>query len=188
MVEELEAAQAKNKKKKNAEPIDRSKLNARLPDSIIFKLLKRRLNENICKNRGYILDGYPRTFNDALGVFCDIDENKAEDDPERFVLNNEILPNSIIRLDDAKDDFLKNRVKQIPELIQINPHYNEEGMIRRLSAYRTANESIKGDLSLSDFYSKKGVKIVGIDCKANIDEIFNKTKVFLERVCIIYLY
>lgn len=182
MVEDLEANVAKNKKKKNAEPIDRNKLNPRLPDNIIFRLIKRKLNENLCKNRGYILDGYPRNYNEALGVFCDIDDTKAEDDINKFIINKEILPNSVIRLEDAKDDFLKNRIKNNPDLIQINSHYNEEGMIRRLLTYRTANESIKGDLSLSDFYSKKGINIVGIDAKDDLENVFTKSKIFLERV------
>jgi len=47
------------------EEIDRESLKIRLPDSILYRLLKIRLNENACKNRGYILDGYPRTYVDA---------------------------------------------------------------------------------------------------------------------------
>lgn len=46
-------------------PIDREKLPIRLPDDTLYKLLKLALTENACRNRGYILDGYPRTFKDA---------------------------------------------------------------------------------------------------------------------------
>lgn len=51
----------------DAEPeeVDRDKLKPRLPDEILFKLMKIRLTENDCRNRGYILDGYPRTFKQA---------------------------------------------------------------------------------------------------------------------------
>lgn len=28
-----------------------------------------RLNQNDCQNRGYILDGYPRSYDQAYGVF-----------------------------------------------------------------------------------------------------------------------
>lgn len=45
--------------------IDREALGIRIPDEIIYKLLRLRLAENDCRNRGYILDGFPRTFKDC---------------------------------------------------------------------------------------------------------------------------
>ena len=47
------------------EEIDRETLTIRFPDDLLYKLLRIRLNENSCRNRGYILDGYPRTYKDA---------------------------------------------------------------------------------------------------------------------------
>lgn len=69
-VEELRdamVAQIEESRPEDAEPeeIDREKLAIRLPDDLLYKLLKIRLNENACRNRGYILDGYPRNFKDA---------------------------------------------------------------------------------------------------------------------------
>jgi adenylate kinase family enzyme len=49
--------------------IDKETLAIRLPDDILYKLLRLALNENSCRNRGYILDGYPRNFKDACEVF-----------------------------------------------------------------------------------------------------------------------
>ena len=43
-------------------PIDREALQVRLPDEILFKILRIRLTENDCRNRGYILDGFPKTY------------------------------------------------------------------------------------------------------------------------------
>lgn len=45
--------------------INRETLPIRLPNDILYKLLKISLTENACRNRGYILDGFPRTFKDA---------------------------------------------------------------------------------------------------------------------------
>lgn len=47
------------------EEIDREKLLVRFPNEILYKLLRMKLRENACRNRGYILDGFPRTFKDA---------------------------------------------------------------------------------------------------------------------------
>ncbi len=41
----------------------------RIPNEFIYKLLRDRLNENDCRNRGYIVDGFPRSFTDAQYVF-----------------------------------------------------------------------------------------------------------------------
>jgi adenylate kinase len=182
MVEEWEEAQKKIKNRKKNEPhIDRNTLNPRLPDEIVVKLLRRKLNENLCKNRGYILDGYPRSFIDAQHCFVDIDESKPEEDPTKQTILDEILPNSLIRLQGATDEFLKNRIKLMPDYNLVGSHYTEEGMTRRINLYKTLNESIKGDLSLSDFFLKRKVDILALDCKFTEQELMNKSKIFLER-------
>lgn len=92
-IEELrdaKVAQIEESRPEDAEPeeIDREKLVVRLPDDLLFKLLKMRLTENDCRNRGYILDGYPRCFKHAQEVFLTrqnkfVDgEEVEEDEPE----------------------------------------------------------------------------------------------------------
>jgi len=65
-VERIEAERA-DKDYGDEEPpeIDRNSLKIRVPDEFIYSLLKLRLNENDCRNRGYVLDGYPRNYKDA---------------------------------------------------------------------------------------------------------------------------
>ena len=43
--------------------IDNSEV--RVPDELLWDVLKLKLNENDCRNRGYILDGFPRIYKDA---------------------------------------------------------------------------------------------------------------------------
>ena len=63
----------------------------------MYTLLKQRLNENDCRNRGYILDGFPRTFEDAQECFLKWEEKKDEE-------GNEIDdPNAAIEPDQKKD-------------------------------------------------------------------------------------
>ena len=45
---------------------------------------------------------------------------------------------------EGSDEFLKLRVKDIPEDKVLNTHYNEEGMNRRLGYYKNINESSNG--------------------------------------------
>ena len=51
------------------EAIDRDKLKIRVPNDILYRILKIHLNKNACRNRGYVLDGFPRTFKDAQNCF-----------------------------------------------------------------------------------------------------------------------
>jgi len=49
--------------------IDLATLPIRVPEDIIYKLLRQELIKNACRNRGYILDGYSRTFEDSQHCF-----------------------------------------------------------------------------------------------------------------------
>lgn len=54
--------EAKKKKKgKGTEEFDADKITARLPDEDLLSLFKRRLNKSDCLNKGYILDGWPKS-------------------------------------------------------------------------------------------------------------------------------
>jgi adenylate kinase family enzyme len=96
--------------------IDRDGLEIRVPDDIIFKLKILRINENDCRNRGYILDGYPRNYKEAQNIFL-IREKKfdpetgdeiEEDEPELeegeeksfdgFIIDKSTYPSSGILL------------------------------------------------------------------------------------------
>ena len=111
--------------------IDRESLKIRLPDEILYKLLKLELSRNDCRNRGYILDGYPRTYQNACEVFLqrikkfDEEGNEIEEDEpeleegeeksyENYEPNPAIFPSSVIVLK-GEDDFLINRVKEMSE-------------------------------------------------------------------------
>jgi adenylate kinase len=166
--------------------IARENLNPRLPDELIRKILKKFLSSNICKNRGYILDGYPRFYKDCHLTFYDIDLEKNEDDLNRFIKMEEIFPNSIIKLNCKNDRFLKDRIKNNPKLAISSPHYTNESITRRIKLYRELNESDKGDLSISDLFRENNVDIFEINCDENsIDSdeniIFEKSKIFVER-------
>jgi len=53
------------------EPVDRKTVKIRIPDEFLYKLLRDKLQENSCRNRGYVLDGYPRAFKDAQYCFLE---------------------------------------------------------------------------------------------------------------------
>lgn len=74
MVEDAETAleewkDSKSLKKGPAPNVDPEKMVARLPDDLLLKAYKYRLEKNDCFNRGFVIDGLPRTYEQAKGVF-----------------------------------------------------------------------------------------------------------------------
>lgn len=169
-------------KKKNPKEINREEIKEHIPDEILNKVLRKLLKNNLYRNRGYILDNYPKTFNQAKIAFMEEDQEKAEDDPERIYVNKEILPNSLIKLDIQNDEVLFERfmIKKEDELI--NTHYNKADMERRIGSYRTNNESIYGEYSLNDFFKQKGLDDIILNGELEFDSLVSKAKLYIERV------
>lgn len=61
-----DADQKKKKPKKGEEQeFDPSKIVPRLPDELLVKAYKWRLESNDCVNRGFIIDGFPKSYDIA---------------------------------------------------------------------------------------------------------------------------
>ena len=44
-------------------------VSARLSDEMVTQMLKLKLMSSPCQNQGYVLDGYPKTFDQAVSLF-----------------------------------------------------------------------------------------------------------------------
>ena len=62
-----------------------------------------------CLNQGYVLDGYPETEEEAKAIFIAADDAEDPDAPDPLT-----VPEFVFALD-ASDEFLMNRVKELPE-------------------------------------------------------------------------
>lgn len=96
-VEELKdievAAYEKTRKKKDPD-LDRNALKPRLPDDILRRIVKAKINSPACMNKGFILDGFPRNATDAQAIFLEQLENEEgglEEFPG-FEKNDKIMP------------------------------------------------------------------------------------------------
>jgi hypothetical protein len=84
-------------------------------------------------------------------------EEVEEDEPELeegedksyegYINNPEIFPSSVIMLN-ADDEYLINRIKELPESYIAGTHNNYNDMVRRLKVYRTANNSAIAEPSI----------------------------------------
>ena len=180
-VKEAEENYTKRPNKKITDlPLDTSQM-SKLPDEIIIKLLRRKLSQNICLNRGYILDGYPKGYKNAFSLFNeDTDESKPIEDPTKFNLLKDILPNTVIRIDGCSDKFLIDRMKQLPD-INNDPTIMERRLTRRLKTYKDLNCSAKGEPNLTNFFDENKVDVLGVNGTIGEGEIVEQCKVFIER-------
>ena len=122
-------------KKKTDLPLDTSQM-SKLPDEIVIKILRKKLAMNICRNRGYILDGYPKGYKNAFNLFNeDTDEAKTPDDPTKYKILEEIMPNIIIRIDNCDDAFIKERMKKLKD-VNGDPNVIQRRLDRRLKTYK----------------------------------------------------
>lgn len=131
-------------------------------------MLKLKLGENDCRNRGYILDGYPRVYRGAQSSFLkkvvELDEDgqpieeEEEELPEgelpgfdKHVKDETIFPGSIVVME-GRDEDLVQRVRELPEDQILGSHYTPEDMKRRLKSYRIANNSTVAEPAIQDFF------------------------------------
>lgn len=167
-------------KKKKPKELDIKSIREYLPYPTVFKVVKQMLKENVYRNRGYVLDGFPKTYSQSKSSFIEIDEEKEENDPNRERVSK-CLPNTVVKLEIFSNDILINRYKSKPQAELENTHYNELDMNRRLKFYRDENESIFGNFSCDEFYKQNQVLGTSIDATKTPKEIYELTKLVIER-------
>lgn len=130
----------------------------RIPEELINEAVRWRLNRNDCQNRGYILDGYPKTYQQASNVFVITpkapekkataegeEEEEAPVDEEELAkllkpqLQTGIYPESVIALQ-ASELFLKRRSKQYAdEKSKAAEKWDTKRLVEKLREYRQFN-------------------------------------------------
>jgi adenylate kinase len=170
----------------------------RVTNDLLWEVLKLKLGENDCRNRGYILDGYPRSHKDAQNVFLkkviqfDEDGLPVEEDEEELPEGEEpsfdkhikdvsIFPGSIVVLE-GQDEELISRVRELPEDQIAGTKYNMLDMRRRIKSYRLANNSEVAEPSVQDFFKQQGIKFYSESIKTILKDALNGFKIYIERV------
>ncbi|XP_065822555.1 adenylate kinase 7 [Labrus bergylta] len=108
-----------------------------LEDHLLVKVLKHKLMSNPCKNQGFILDGFPKTYEQAKELFSDEEESEG-DTSMTSGHNRRITPEFVLVLD-ASDSFLRDRVMNLPERVVQEQNYEQDHFLQKLIRYREAN-------------------------------------------------
>ncbi|KAJ7345156.1 hypothetical protein JRQ81_001106 [Phrynocephalus forsythii] len=111
----------------------------RIDDQYVIKFMKEKLMSMPCKNQGYVLDGFPKTYDTAKDLF-NLEEEEEEDDMRGKIHHYDkvITPDYVISLN-ASDEFLKNRIMNLPESVVAGTHYAQDRYLRSLNLFRELN-------------------------------------------------
>uniref|UniRef100_A0A672I4R5 Adenylate kinase 7b n=1 Tax=Salarias fasciatus TaxID=181472 RepID=A0A672I4R5_SALFA len=97
-----------------------------------LKMLNEKLQSNPCRNQGFVLDGFPETYEQAKEFFYGETHTYEEDGTSKIVPGLCIF---VLCLD-ASDDFLIDRVINLPESVVQKHNYEQEHFLRRVAEYR----------------------------------------------------
>ncbi|ESP02316.1 hypothetical protein LOTGIDRAFT_199862 [Lottia gigantea] len=112
--------------------------NGRIEDQFIIRFYKDKLHSMSCQNQGFILDGFPKTLEQARELFIGDEDEEPEEASKGGNYDKAIMPEFVISLE-ATDEFVKERVMNLPESIVTGSHNTEEGLMRRLAEFRANN-------------------------------------------------
>ncbi|XP_015245717.1 PREDICTED: adenylate kinase 7-like [Cyprinodon variegatus] len=108
-----------------------------LDESLIFEILREKLYSKPCRNQGFVLDGFPETFEQAKVIFSD--EEPVSQDSElisKIPRYNKIITPEHVFVLEASDDFLMRRVQGLPQSTAEKMSYTQEEFVPRLARYR----------------------------------------------------
>ena len=170
----------KNKRKTDP-PLDTSQLK-KFSSEFMGKILKTRLSLGECSTKGYILDNYPKTYEDCINMFCTTPYDVEKTD--KYELNNKIIPESVIIIHNYLEENLRNKLQKTENYqqnqVEIDTRFN-----RRLALYKQQNEIMEENKKfLKDFYNEYNIDVYFLDEQKymlNKEEEEKKVIEFLER-------
>ena len=166
----IEDYENRKNKKKNDPPCDTSQIQ-KFENAFLTKIIRAKLNSSECASKGYILDNYPKCYQDCIDLYKDGDK-----------VLTDLLPDSVIYISNYTEDSLKNKLK-------MNPEYEEKQIefdlryTRRLNKYKTDNET-EGNKKLIDFFKENNIEIFNFDEQNGMEDFdtnFQLVNDYLER-------
>ena len=182
IVKALDEYDHRKKKRKTDPPLDTSQLK-KFSSEFMGKILKERLSMGEYATKGYILDNYPKTYEDCVNMFCTSSYDKEKKDEEYFA-NKNLIPDSVIIINNFSEENLRNKLRNTEgyteNQLDIDNRFN-----RRLLLYKQQNEYSEENKKLvQDFYKENNIDAYFLDEQQyiiNKEEEERKIVEFLER-------
>ena len=168
-LKEAEDAYNKRPGKKKTDPPFDGHQHMKLPIDLLTKIVYERLNMGDAYVDGFILDGYPRTYDEASLLF------QPSDDKER------LLPSSVIMFEDIDDEYVINRVKQSEEYVKNytkEPNPCLDRVNRRLAHVKQLKEQ-EGHKDLIEYFKENEINVLKIDCRDDVRRVIKQCMEFI---------
>ena len=160
-IEEIKEAAKKKKKKLKEEDL---LIAPKFTEDMLIKLYAHKLKGQTYRNKGFVLDAFPRTFTNASGLF-----------------KEETVPNKVILIE-AEDELLNARAKAIPEEKRKGTHYEPKEMKRRLAEYKQRHDGSQGFPPLIAFFEERGIEVLKINAATPEEENLSAIQQYIEKV------
>ena len=167
----------KRKNKKKTDPPFDPAPYRKFDSEFIGKLLKEKISSGECAGKGYVLDNYPKTYQDCLNVFAiahkkrikrEIPQENSKDNSEgdeyietvEYEVIKDLLPDSVILIKNYTEESLRNK-------LMLNPEYEEKKQEidlrfnRRFQYFKENNENPvePNTKTLETFYKENNIEI-----------------------------
>jgi len=148
-----------------------SKKDGRIDDQLLIRIYKDTLKSMKCQNQGYVLDGFPKTYEQAKELFSPVEGEEEEEgsDGGETRFDKSIMPEVVLTLQ-ATNEFLKDRIMNLPEEKVQGTHNTEEEFTRRLQEFRTINVE---DETVLNYYDELEVHPIPINVNESMDESYS---------------
>ncbi|XP_075940608.1 adenylate kinase 7a [Anarhichas minor] len=150
----------------------------RLADHLVFDILREKLNSKPCRNQGFVLDGFPKSYEQAKLIFSDEETENQDVMPKKPVYNEQITPEHIFVLN-ATDDFLTNRAQRLPQSVAEKMRYTQEEFVPRLTRYRQFSTA---EQTLLDYFDELEILLEHIEVTTGDSEYTDVMKKITEIV------
>ncbi|NXX93878.1 KAD7 kinase, partial [Centropus bengalensis] len=121
----------------------------RLDDQYVIRLMRDKLKSMPCMNQGYVLDGFPETYDQAKDLFTCNEDDEEETKSKIPRYNKLTIPEFVISLT-ATDEYLINRIINLPERVVAGTHYTQDRFLQSLNLFRALNTDDKTVLNYFD--------------------------------------
>jgi len=118
-----------------------------LDDALLAPIVTKRLESNVCSFRGYILNRYPTTFQNAEQLFQQVESVEGEEEEaEKKTLKMKILPSYIM--------FLKSEEEKCKERALESQEISEDDFKKITAKYYQDNEPEDGSPTVFSFFQE----------------------------------
>ncbi|XP_034039367.1 LOW QUALITY PROTEIN: adenylate kinase 7-like [Thalassophryne amazonica] len=149
-----------------------------LSEQILCAILREKLNSKPCSNQGFVLDGFPKTYQQAKLIFFDEEAENQDSKSKIPTYNKTIAPDYVFVLQ-ASDDFLIKRAQELPQHVAEKRRCTQDEFVPRLRRYRNHSTA---DITVLDYFDELEIHAEHIDISTDDPEYRCALKMITQTV------